>query len=135
MTFVESIKTCFKKYATFSGRASRSEYFYFLLFFILLSVIPYMLIFAILPLLSVMVRRVHDINVSGWWCFATIFFLLIFTNIMGAFVFMDMYNIENSKPLLIAVITHCFIALLSIYILSKKGTIGDNRFGKDPLQN
>lgn len=32
MTFTESIKTCFSKYVTFAGRASRSEYWYFVLF-------------------------------------------------------------------------------------------------------
>ena len=32
MTFGDSIKTCFAKYATFQGRASRSEFWYFALF-------------------------------------------------------------------------------------------------------
>lgn len=40
MTFSQSIKTCFaKKYATFSGRASRSEYWYFVLFNFLINVV------------------------------------------------------------------------------------------------
>lgn len=37
MTFTESIKTCYTKYATFKGRASRSEYWWFLLFGIVLN--------------------------------------------------------------------------------------------------
>ena len=35
MTFTESIKTCFSKYFTFAGRASRSEFWYFMLFCLL----------------------------------------------------------------------------------------------------
>ncbi|WP_349679213.1 DUF805 domain-containing protein [Rhodoferax sp. UBA5149] len=37
MTFQESIKICFAKYADFSGRASRSEYWWFVLFTLLVS--------------------------------------------------------------------------------------------------
>ena len=40
MSFGEAIKTCFKKYATFSGRARRSEYWWFALFTHILSSIP-----------------------------------------------------------------------------------------------
>ncbi len=35
MTFGESIKTCFAKYADFTGRASRSEYWWWFLFLVL----------------------------------------------------------------------------------------------------
>ncbi|MEM8656321.1 MAG: DUF805 domain-containing protein [Pseudomonadota bacterium] len=38
MTLKESVKTCFKKYATFSGRASRSEYWKFWLFWLLVMI-------------------------------------------------------------------------------------------------
>ena len=37
MNFQQSIEACFNKYATFSGRASRSEYWFFILFTILVS--------------------------------------------------------------------------------------------------
>ena len=39
MNFFEAIKICFKKYATFSGRAPRSEFWYFVLFYIICSFI------------------------------------------------------------------------------------------------
>ena len=39
MTFKEAVRTCFSKYITFSGRASRSEYWYFVLFVILGSIV------------------------------------------------------------------------------------------------
>ena len=87
MNFQTSIKTCFNKYADFSGRALRSEFWWFVLFSLLggiVSVIidvmilgysiesngPINLIFTvalILPGIAVTARRLHDINKSGWW--------------------------------------------------------------------
>lgn len=76
-----------KKYAVFSGRARRKEYWFFVLFYIIivvvLSVIDAMLglkvgeglgilstiymLAVFIPGLAVGVRRLHDINKSGWW--------------------------------------------------------------------
>ena len=87
MNFQTSIKTCFNKFAVFSGRASRSEFWFFVLFGILGGIItsiidvmilgypfeengPINLIFSvalIIPSISVAARRLHDINKSGWW--------------------------------------------------------------------
>jgi uncharacterized membrane protein YhaH (DUF805 family) len=75
MTFVESVKTCFSKYAHFKGRASRSEYWWYALFIVLGSIATSMvsdtvsLLFALgtlLPSLAVAARRLHDTNRSGW---------------------------------------------------------------------
>ncbi len=75
MNFGESISACFSKYATFSGRASRSEYWYFFLFYVLCvtgaSVISEILSFLVvlalfLPTIAVATRRLHDTNRSGW---------------------------------------------------------------------
>jgi len=95
MGFVESIETCFTKYFVFSGRAIRSEYWYFALFaligVILISELDFALnpelfenetawydqpigqlelIFQLaifFPSLFVAIRRLHDVNRSGWW--------------------------------------------------------------------
>ncbi len=76
MTFEDSIKTCFNKYAEFSGRASRSEYWWFFLFCLLVSAaLGYLsqslsAVFSIatlLPSLAVGTRRLHDTGRSGWW--------------------------------------------------------------------
>jgi len=87
MDFQTSIKTCFKKYADFSGRASRSEFWWFELFLLIGSIVamiidimmlgytfeddgPIQIIFAVvtfLPVIAVGARRLHDINKSGWW--------------------------------------------------------------------
>lgn len=75
MTFQESVTTCFRKYADFSGRASRSEYWWFALFIvvgnILLSFVGHSLplLFALgtlLPSIAAAARRLHDSNRSGW---------------------------------------------------------------------
>ena len=100
MTFTNSIVSCMSKYATFSGRAIRSEFWWFYLFTILLSwaaqitgaimyptvpgqmppieaSVAYWLVSLalLMPTLSVMTRRLHDIDRSGWWL------LLILTGI------------------------------------------------------
>lgn len=89
MTFVDAIKVCFQKYATFSGVASRAEYWYFALFGFLVSLVATTLdgvvgssasgglgslgsigalvsIALVLPRLSVLVRRFRDAGFSPW---------------------------------------------------------------------
>lgn len=76
MTFGESISTCFKKYADFTGRATRSEYWWWVLFYALVSVglglvsdiLSGLFALAVLvPSLAVAARRLHDLDRSGWW--------------------------------------------------------------------
>ena len=96
MGLFEAVKSVFSKYATFQGRASRSEDWFFYLFNILLEIgllivglilgaivgdgtgalagmgIAYVLLciyglIALIPSISVFVRRMHDIGRSGWW--------------------------------------------------------------------
>jgi uncharacterized membrane protein YhaH (DUF805 family) len=86
MNFKKSVETCFKKYATFQGRASRSEFWYFYLFsygtiallFLLtsLSIISgntamilgiIFIVVIFFPWIAVTARRLHDIGRSGWW--------------------------------------------------------------------
>ena len=79
---------CLKNYFKFSGRATRSEYWYFVLFGLLLSLAAMLIDFSIetyyieegigifssiytlailIPSLAVTVRRLHDTNRSAWW--------------------------------------------------------------------
>jgi uncharacterized membrane protein YhaH (DUF805 family) len=111
-----ALRTCFSKYSTFSGRASRSEYWYFGLFmFLVLCVAAVLdaaakplgsilwllvLLVSFLPGLAVNVRRLHDIGRSGWWV------LLSLVPIVGA---------------LVLLIFHCL-----------PGTPGDNQYGPLP---
>ena len=76
MNFQESIKVCFSKYVDFSGRASRSEYWWFVLFLFLghfvLSIFSHWAAYlfalaTLLPALAAATRRLHDTGRSGWW--------------------------------------------------------------------
>jgi uncharacterized membrane protein YhaH (DUF805 family) len=109
MSFVEAVKSCFHNYATFDGRAPRSEYWFFHLFGFLATLAGLLTGFLFLvivvgllaPSLAVNVRRLHDIGKSGWFLF------IVCIPLIGAFILL---------------IWHC-----------QRGTPGDNRFGPDPL--
>ncbi len=75
MTFTESIKTCFSKYVDFSGRASKSEYWWYVLFIFVVGVIltainhnlaALFYLGTLLPSIAAAARRLHDTNRSGW---------------------------------------------------------------------
>lgn len=74
MDFGTSIKTCFSKYVDFSGKASRSEFWWFFLFCLILDLVlsctgfgAILSLVLLLPQLAVGARRLHDIGKSGWW--------------------------------------------------------------------
>ena len=87
--FVETIKT---RYTDFKGRASRAQYWYFVLFYIIIS-IPFSIIdrgilhaqiltivlslALLLPSIAVGVRRLHDLGKPGWW------YLMVIVPIVG----------------------------------------------------
>ncbi len=74
MDFGTAIKTCFNKYCCFTGRARRSEYWYWFLFTFIIGVLigwvpvvgQLVSLAFILPNLGVAVRRLHDVGRSGW---------------------------------------------------------------------
>lgn len=74
--YQQAIFTCFKKFADFKGRARRREFWYFELFCVLLSLLlsfinedlaTLAMLVTLIPNIAVNVRRLHDINRSGWW--------------------------------------------------------------------
>ena len=89
---ITAVKTCFKKYFDFKGRARRSEFWWFVLFMIIVSsaltflsvLVPAMgyvsLAFSLavlIPEIAALTRRLHDIGRGGWWV------LLMFLCILG----------------------------------------------------
>ena len=87
-------KNCItKKYADFNGRARRSEYWYFVLFYLIIyfglialtmaipdigSIITMVFALAMLvPNLAVAVRRMHDVGKSGWFILIPIYNLIL----------------------------------------------------------
>ena len=80
MNFFEAVKSAFSKYGVIAGRSLRSEYWYFQLFIFiggLVSAVPdiqiggpvyVIFVLAVLvPNITVTVRRLHDVDRSGWW--------------------------------------------------------------------
>ncbi len=76
MSFGDAITTCFNKYAEFVGRARRSEYWWFVLLTLIVSLVlsPVSTTLSVLaslalfvPSLAVAVRRMHDTGRSGWY--------------------------------------------------------------------
>ena len=109
MNIGTAITVCMSKYATFSGRASRSEFWWFYLFVVLLgwfanimasvtygvqpiaTIVPAIvnLIFVV-PFIAAGTRRLHDIGKSGWWQ------LILLTGIGG--ILLIFWWATNTKP-------------------------------------
>lgn len=110
-----------KKYAVFSGRSRRKEYWYFVLFNIIVAIVLSLIdmllgtfssasnigllsgiysLAVLIPTIALTVRRLHDIDRSGWW-------ILI-----------------NLVPFIGSIVILIFALL--------EGTPGDNRFGPSP---
>ncbi len=118
MNFTQAISSGFKNYVNPTGRAARSEFWYWTLFAVLASMAGELIDTALLwsstfspvqtlvdlalflPGLSVSIRRLHDIDRTGWW-------ILLILTVVG------------------------IIVLLIWYCM--RGTIGPDRFGPDPL--
>ena len=83
--------TVLKKYVDFNGRARRSEYWYFVLFNIIFAfafsfidvalgtvfLYPIYALFVFIPGIAVLVRRMHDVDKSGWYCLIPIYNLVL----------------------------------------------------------
>jgi uncharacterized membrane protein YhaH (DUF805 family) len=76
MTLQESVRVCLTKYADFQGRATRSEYWWFFLFIILVSAATALVsdklsglfsLAVLVPSIAAASRRLHDTQRSGWW--------------------------------------------------------------------
>ena len=111
MNFVESIQTCYKKFFDFSGRASKSEYWWFQLYNAIIYVLSFvfqgdlvlllsiLIIVNLIPMYAVGVRRIHDSDKSGW------FVLISLIPLIGLYIFV---------------------------LLLQDGSKGKNRFGVKP---
>jgi uncharacterized membrane protein YhaH (DUF805 family) len=94
MHFQDSVKTCLNKFVDFKGRASRSEFWWFVLFTVLVNFILGAIsdklqgigaLILLLPYLAVAVRRLHDIGKNWYWL------LIGIIPIIGAIVLIYFY--------------------------------------------
>ena len=80
-----AIRLGFTNYFNFNGRSSRAEYWWWILFYILTSIVPligpFINLILIIPTISLTARRLHDIGKTGWWQLIIIFnnYLYIYT--------------------------------------------------------
>ena len=120
MGFTEAVRSVVvARYADFQGRAPRSELWWFVLFYLLLSFAVgavgalsdalggilnlVVTIGLFVPIIAVQIRRLHDTDRTGWW-------------------------------VLIGLIPLIGTIVLIVFFV-QRGTDGDNRFGPDPLGN
>ena len=138
MNFKNAIKTCLKdKYANFKGRASRSEFWFFYLFLVIgyaisistifisiklsIGIMSIFVLAMIIPSLAVTVRRLHDINKSGW------FILLPFPFEIMERVFEK--SSESLPQVFLIISLGLYIYLFVLYCTD--GDKKNNRFGKN----
>lgn len=144
-TLFESYTGCFKKYATFRGRSARQEYAVFtvansVLSYVLglipangsvLGLIPALFCLAIIiPWLAVAVRRLHDLNKSGW------LLLVPYAVMIVAFIGGQVVKADSGNPtgwFVLLCISGIAMFIMSLWMLFAKGTEGSNRFGDDTL--
>ena len=102
---------CLRKYGVFGGRARRKEYWYFILFNIIIGIVLAVIDIAtgsfsgedgigllsgiyflavLIPSVAVTVRRLHDTDHSGWW------FLISLIPIIGAIV-LFVFTVQDSN--------------------------------------
>lgn len=103
---VEAYKRFLRNYTNFSGRSTRSDYWYVVLANFLIGFVIgfiggppiigmiYSLV-VLIPGIAVFIRRMHDINKSGWWWFISLV-PLVGTIILLVFMCTDSVN-ENNK--------------------------------------
>jgi len=138
MNFKNTIKTCLKdKYANFKGRASRSEFWFFYLFLVIGYAISISTIFIsiklfigtmsifvlamIIPSLAVTVRRLHDINKSGWFILLPLPFDIMVRVLEK--------SSEGLSLVFLVISLGLYIYLLVLYCTD--GDKKNNRFGKN----
>lgn len=144
----KAILSCFKKYAVFKGRSSRSEFWFFFLFYFVIStifpLIPFLGVIGgilslvcLCPYLAVCVRRLHDTGKSGKWIFLPLIGLVFFIPaIISAVSAGDIEDIFSSS--LVWIIIGGLFSLVTEIILivfyAKPSQAGENKYGPEPLK-
>ena len=157
VSFADAIRNAFVGYAQFSGRSTRAEYWWFVLFYTLVGIGGAILneivypVFSliigvafILPNLAVSVRRLHDINKSGlwllWWLLMAIGpYIIIVIGVLIAFSGFLSGNWDNTGSWAVLILGSilAFFGWIGVFIwwliwFCKEGDLGPNQYGPDP---
>lgn len=150
---IEWALTPLQKYAQFSGRAPRAEYWWFYLFLLIAYIVtvlidsmigssllgPYGILTVILwlglivPSLAVGVRRLHDTNRTGWWILAPIVPYVIGFAMMGpAALDPEGAGMAAAGGAMIFMLIGMAMAIVVFVFTVLRGTEGPNDYGPDP---
>jgi len=162
MTFAQAVRSVLSKYATFSGRARRAEYWWFYLFTILVSfassAVDAVLNTAfnnevgiigtitslglLLPTLAVTARRLHDTGRTGWWMLLPVVPVLATIVVASAAVFATVFSTDaNGTPaagmivlLVVCVLISLAASITLLVFLCLDSKPGPNKYGPSPKQ-
>jgi len=155
VNMIEAVGTCFRKYFTFRGRARRSEFWYWVLFTILMGIVLSLLdiilfgsrgtdtgplngvfsLITLIPGLAVGWRRLHDTNRSGWWIGGFYIFILILAFLLASILVVNGSGEYSGHGNLLSTFLGVgllvyFIILIVFFCLDSH--FGPNRFGDNP---
>lgn len=134
-SFRDSVKAGFTKFACFSGRTSRPEFWWWMLFSVSVSILTSFIallsiigsLVLLVPNMTMAVRRLHDTNHSGWW-YA---WVLIPSVAFLACVWSGYFTSGSGLGLLYIPILIGDIVIIVWWC--KPGDEGDNKYGSNPL--
>jgi uncharacterized membrane protein YhaH (DUF805 family) len=143
----------FRRYADFSGRAPRAEYWWYVLAVglvgLLLGLVDVLLLHrlaygyygplglaftlaAIIPGLAVLVRRLHDTERSGWWALIRVPSYALLAAGWSPLQFITVLKMLPVPLAIVAAIAWCGVAIAVFVFMVLPGTEGPNRYGPDP---
>ena len=174
MSFSKAVATCFSKLFTFEGRARRSEYWFFILFMFIIRVMfltacnicemfiepdtaqnvfqlanpAVMLIFDVIAFflgLSVSVRRLHDIDCSGWFVLLLSVVPTVLSELYqwywpSAQTLLNQGDVSPAfaagvlKTVILYILIMMSILITKIILYCRPGTEGPNTYGPDPIR-
>jgi uncharacterized membrane protein YhaH (DUF805 family) len=161
--FGEAVSRGFRNYFTFSGRATRAESWWWVLFTVLAGIVLAVVdtftgtmgmfgdsgllgglfeLATLIPSLALGARRLHDINRTGWWLFLVLGFFPM-AAIGGGILLVSFFLLDNLLILTVLgftmVIGFGILGIIGIIVLIvwaiKRGDKGPNKYGPDPRQD
>ena len=143
--FGEAIKLFFKNYVNFSGRSTRSEFWYAFLFTFLVSlgvrfigrllgssIETYLnwiqMVAFLLPNISIEIRRLHDVGKSGWWILGSFFVMLITVAAM-----LNATSLRSALGLLSIGYLIALVLAIMLIIFWCRPSVGPNQWGKPAM--
>ena len=132
MSFTEAVRTCISKYATFDGRATRSEFWWFYLFIVIVSAIGYV------PFLILAALGSGDSGVSTIFGILAVIWMIVWIIAMIALIIPQLavgcrrlHDRGQSGWLQLLLLVPCGNIVLIVFWVME-GTPGDNAYGPKP---